>query len=114
MANRLAEIFGGEVASGTTETGGGSIPGHGVPTWRVALPTGKADRQLKELRQREIRAAPVLEARERLLAHADARGQLRLGQASGAAEGAEVGTELRRIRHVQQHIYSLLPEKLCH
>lgn len=54
MANRLAEIFGGEVAPGTTETGGGSIPGHGVPTWRVALSLGKADRQLKELRQRKI------------------------------------------------------------
>lgn len=51
LAEEVAERFSGEVAEGFTETGGGSIPGFGVPTWRVALPVGKADRQLHELRQ---------------------------------------------------------------
>ncbi|MEQ1932710.1 MAG: L-seryl-tRNA(Sec) selenium transferase, partial [Fimbriimonadaceae bacterium] len=48
---RLAKSCGGEVSEGLTETGGGSIPGQGVPTWRVSLPLGKPDKQLKALRE---------------------------------------------------------------
>lgn len=51
MADRLAKSCGGEVSEGLTETGGGSIPGQGVPTWRVSLPLGKPDKQLKALRE---------------------------------------------------------------
>ncbi len=50
-ADRIAMTCGGEVSSGLTETGGGSIPGQGVPTWRVSLPFGKPDKQLKMLRE---------------------------------------------------------------
>lgn len=54
LADRLAEVTSGTVEAGSTETGGGSIPGHGVPTWRVKVPGSKPDRILAELRKKEV------------------------------------------------------------
>lgn len=54
LADQLAAVMGGSVEAGLTETGGGSIPGHGVATWRVKLTGGKPDRVLAAMRQREI------------------------------------------------------------
>lgn len=50
MAEALAKALDGHIEEGTTETGGGSIPGHGVPTWRIALPGRNPDRKLAHLR----------------------------------------------------------------
>lgn len=54
LADRLAEVAGGTVEAGSTETGGGSIPGYGVPTWRVKVPGSKPDRILAKLRSKEV------------------------------------------------------------
>lgn len=62
FADRLASALGGTVAEGITETGGGSLPGHGVKTWRVALPAGKADRQLGALRSLSVPVIGRIEA----------------------------------------------------
>jgi len=47
---RLKKVWGrGEVAAGTTELGGGSFPGVGVPTWRFGMGSG-SDELAKRLR----------------------------------------------------------------
>lgn len=53
VCRRLARAYPGEsvVESGTTEVGGGSAPGTGVPTWRVGLASGDADGLLAQLRR---------------------------------------------------------------
>lgn len=61
-AEKLALAFRGEIGEGLTETGGGSIPGFGVPTWRVALPGGRPDRQLAQLRGLETPVIGRIEA----------------------------------------------------
>lgn len=54
--SKLARAFPGKavVAMSTTEVGGGSLPGAGIPTWRVGLVTSRADSLLAELRSSGI------------------------------------------------------------
>lgn len=49
----LSQAYAGSsvVEPGETEMGGGSMPGRGIPTWRVGLEAGSADGLLAELRQ---------------------------------------------------------------
>lgn len=50
-ADRLAAGFPGAIVEpGVTETGGGSLPGYGVPTFRCGLPSDNEDRLAHQLR----------------------------------------------------------------
>jgi L-seryl-tRNA(Ser) seleniumtransferase len=52
-AGRIAKAYRGtcEIAEGVTEVGGGSVPGYGVPSWRVGLEAHDAEGLLAELRK---------------------------------------------------------------
>jgi L-seryl-tRNA(Ser) seleniumtransferase len=48
--NWVSKIGDGEVISGFSTIGGGSLPGESIPTWLLALDVGKADNFLSKLR----------------------------------------------------------------
>jgi L-seryl-tRNA(Ser) seleniumtransferase len=52
-AQRIAAAFAGSsvLEQGITEVGGGSVPGHGVPTWRIGLEADDAEALLAKLRR---------------------------------------------------------------
>ncbi|MEQ1821356.1 MAG: L-seryl-tRNA(Sec) selenium transferase [Fimbriimonadaceae bacterium] len=62
FAERIAKACGGDVSEALTETGGGSIPGQGVKTWRVSLPQGKPERQMRSLRELSVPVIGRIEA----------------------------------------------------
>lgn len=71
IAERWAGVFAGaRVEDGLTETGGGSLPGHGVPTVRTGLPSDSADALAFQLRHSEI---PIVGRIERGLVWLDPR-----------------------------------------
>ncbi len=72
MANRLAKAFAGSarVEAGTTEIGGGSMPGVTLPTWRVGLESASAQRLGKALR---MSSPPVVGRIENQLVWLDPR-----------------------------------------
>jgi L-seryl-tRNA(Ser) seleniumtransferase len=54
-AKKMAKAYKGKtvVQEGITEIGGGSLPGSGVPTWRVGFPSASPEQLLKEFRMCE-------------------------------------------------------------
>lgn len=52
IASRLTKAYkpGAELAEGFSEVGGGSVPGEGLPTWRVGLKAENAEEMAKKLR----------------------------------------------------------------
>ncbi len=61
-AERLAGAYrGARVESGLTETGGGSLPGYGVATFRCGLPSDSPDQLAYRLRQGEPAIVPRIE-----------------------------------------------------